>query len=78
MNVNTRAQGIIIREELKVMLTQPPRMDEPGKPPKPLGSIVNWCSWVSFHGSPTGWAYSASKHALAGMTKSVAVAHVSR
>lgn len=77
MNVNVRAQGIMMQEELKVMLAQSPRPSVEGQPPKPLGSIVNWCSWVTFHGSKTSWAYAASKHALAAMTKSAAVAHVS-
>jgi len=75
MNVNMRAQAIMMREELKVMLAQTPRPDVEGQPPKSLGSIVNWCSWVTFHGSATSWAYASSKHAVAGMTKSAAVSH---
>lgn len=74
MNVNMRAQGIMMREEIKVMLAQKPRADAPSH----QGSIVNWCSWVSFHGSGTSWAYSASKHAVVAMTKSAAVGHAAQ
>lgn len=75
MNINVRAQGIMLREEIKVMLAQTPRPSVEGEPPKSLGAIVNWASYISNHGSSMGWAYSASKHAVVGMTKSAAVSH---
>ena len=74
MNVNTRAQSIMIREEIKVMLAQKARASSPNT----QGVIVNWASWVSFHGSATSWAYSASKHAVVAMTKSATLSHAAQ
>ncbi|KAL8276107.1 hypothetical protein RQP46_011489 [Phenoliferia psychrophenolica] len=74
MNVNMRAQSIMIREEVKIMLAQKPRPESPNT----QGAIVNWASWVSFHGSATSWAYSASKHAVVAMTKSATLGHAAQ
>ncbi|KAK9893386.1 NAD(P)-binding protein [Cystobasidium minutum MCA 4210] len=78
-SVNLRAQGLMMQEEIKLMLQQEPLPSSgKGKIPGSRGSIVNWCSWVSFHSSKTNYAYAASKYGMAALTKSAALSHAAQ
>ncbi|MFC0185783.1 NAD(P)-dependent dehydrogenase, short-chain alcohol dehydrogenase family [Pseudarcicella hirudinis] len=57
MSINTNGVFLCMREELQVMLEQG------------FGSIVNVSSVAGLAGFPNNLAYSASKHAVIGMTK---------
>jgi len=59
--VNVRGTFLCSREALKLMR------------PRRSGTIVNIASVVGFRGYPNQGAYSASKHAVMGLTKSLAV-----
>lgn len=66
------------RNVLAVNLDGPMRLTRallPGMIAAGRGSIVNVASEASFRGSCAGAAYTASKHALIGLTRSVAVMH---
>ena len=56
--------------------TAPPSFSPLGeqKPPKPpsKGAIINICSAASLHGAAAGAAYTASKHALLGLSRNTA------
>jgi 3-oxoacyl-[acyl-carrier protein] reductase len=61
MNVNVRGIYLCCQEGLKLMI------------PAGRGYIINIASVVGFKGYPNQSAYTASKHAVMGMTKSLAV-----
>ena len=61
LDINIRGTYICCQEALKVMI------------PKRSGYIINISSVVGFKGYPNQSAYTASKHAVVGMTKSLAV-----
>lgn len=79
MSINFRAQGVLVIEQLKLMLSQKPLPAIDGEErPRPTGIIVNWTSWAAHHALPTDWAYASSKHALLGMTRSIASAYAGK
>jgi len=61
MRVNTRAAFLCCQQAMRMMV------------PRRSGYIINICSVVAFKGYPNQAAYTASKHALLGLTKSLAV-----
>ena len=61
--VNVKGVWLCLKAEIRQMLAQG------------SGSIVNTASSAGLKGSPTLPAYSASKHAVVGLTKSVALAY---
>ena len=61
LDVNIRGTYLCCQEALKIMI------------PKRSGTIINISSVVGFKGYPNQSAYTASKHAIVGMTKSLAV-----
>jgi 3-oxoacyl-[acyl-carrier protein] reductase len=61
MRVNTKAAFLCCQRALRLMI------------PKKSGTIINISSVVGFKGYPNQAAYTASKHALLGLTKSLAV-----
>ena len=61
MRVNTKAAFLCCQQALRLMI------------PKKSGTIINISSVVGFKGYPNQAAYTASKHALLGLTKSLAV-----
>jgi 3-oxoacyl-[acyl-carrier protein] reductase len=61
MRVNTKAAFLCCQQALRLMI------------PKKRGYIINISSVVGFKGYPDQAAYTASKHALLGLTKSLAV-----
>jgi len=61
LDTNVRGTYICCREAMKLMI------------PKKSGYIINIASVVGFKGYPNQSAYTASKHAIVGMTKSLAV-----
>jgi 3-oxoacyl-[acyl-carrier protein] reductase len=61
MRVNAKAAFLCCQQALKLMI------------PKEKGYIINISSVVGFKGYPDQAAYTASKHALLGLTKSLAV-----
>jgi 3-oxoacyl-[acyl-carrier protein] reductase len=61
MRVNAKAAFLCCQQALKLMI------------PQKKGTIINICSVVGFKGYPNQAAYTASKHALLGLTKSLAV-----
>ena len=61
MRVNTKAAFLCCQQAMKIMV------------PRRSGYIINVCSVVAFKGYPGQAAYTASKHALLGLTKSLAV-----
>jgi len=61
MNVNVRGMYLCCQRALKLMI------------PKKKGYIINISSVVGFKGYPKQSAYTASKHAVMGVTKSLAV-----
>lgn len=63
MDVNVKGVWLCLKAEIRQMLTQGG------------GAIVNTASSAGIKGSPTLPAYSASKHAVVGLTKSVALAY---
>ena len=60
MRINARAAFLCCQQALKLMI------------PKKRGTIINICSVVGFKGYPNQAAYTASKHAVLGLTKSLA------
>jgi NAD(P)-dependent dehydrogenase (short-subunit alcohol dehydrogenase family) len=64
--VNTTGVYLCMREELQVMLRQG------------FGAIVNVASMAGLLGFPNNLAYSASKHAVVGMTKTVALEYAKK
>jgi len=60
MRINARAAFLCCQQALKLMI------------PKNRGTIINICSVVGFKGYPNQAAYTASKHAVLGLTKSLA------
>jgi len=66
MNINVKGVWLCMKAELPVMLEQG------------AGSIVNIASVAGLIGSPKGAAYSASKHAVVGLTKSASVEYAKR
>jgi NAD(P)-dependent dehydrogenase (short-subunit alcohol dehydrogenase family) len=63
MDVNVKGIWLCLKAEIRQMLAQGG------------GAIVNTASSAGVKGSPTLPAYSASKHAVVGLTKSVALAY---
>jgi NAD(P)-dependent dehydrogenase (short-subunit alcohol dehydrogenase family) len=63
MDVNVKGVWLCLKAEIRQMLAQGG------------GAIVNTASSAGVKGSPTLPAYSASKHAVVGLTKSVALAY---
>jgi len=61
MQVNTKAVFLCCRQALRLMI------------PRRTGYIINISSVVGFKGYPNQVAYTASKHAVMGLTKSLAV-----
>jgi 3-oxoacyl-[acyl-carrier protein] reductase len=61
MQVNTKATFLCCQQALRLMI------------PKRKGYIINISSVVGFKGYPNQAAYTASKHAVMGLTKSLAV-----
>jgi NAD(P)-dependent dehydrogenase (short-subunit alcohol dehydrogenase family) len=61
MRVNLRGTFLCCREAMKLML------------PQKAGTIINISSVVGFKGYPNQSAYAASKHAIMGLTKALAV-----
>jgi len=61
LDINVRGTYICCREAMKMMV------------PVQSGTIINIASVVGFKGYPNQSAYTASKHAIVGMTKSLAV-----
>ena len=61
MRVNTKAAFLCCQQALRLMI------------PKKSGTIINISSVVGFKGYPNQAAYTVSKHALLGLTKSLAV-----
>lgn len=56
---------LVLKYLFRLMLAQEPLPSSGrGKIPGSRGSIVNWCSWVSFHSSKTNYAYAASKYGV--------------
>src|SRR3989304_291185 len=56
----------------------PPRPRPPRAPPGPMlarrwGRVINIASLVGLHGAPYVTAYAASKHALVGLTRALAL-----
>lgn len=78
MGINTRAQVLMSSEECKLMLKQEPLKTSNEKIPGARGAIVNWCSWISFHGSATAGPYALSKAAMLSLTKCTAVSHAAQ
>jgi len=74
-NLNVRAQAVLVKEQLKIMLAQEPLPTPEGFAPRPRGSIVLWSSWAGSHGSKTAWAYGASKSVMEALARSVALSH---
>ena len=60
MRINARAAFLCCQQALKLMI------------PKKKGTIINISSVVGFKGYPNQAAYTASKHAILGLTKSLA------
>ncbi len=60
LDTNVRGTYICCREAMKIMI------------PQKCGTIINIASVVGFKGYPRQSAYTASKHAVVGMTKSLA------
>jgi len=61
MEVNVRGTFLCCREAMRLMI------------PRKSGTIINIASVVGFRGYPNQSAYTASKHAVMGLTKSLAV-----
>ncbi len=61
MSINVKGVWLCMKAELSIMLEQG------------IGSIVNIASVAGLIGSPKGAAYTASKHAVVGLTKSAAL-----
>lgn len=61
MSINVKGVWLCMKAELSIMLEQG------------VGSIVNIASVAGLIGSPKGAAYTASKHAVVGLTKSTAL-----
>jgi 3-oxoacyl-[acyl-carrier protein] reductase len=61
MNINIRSLYIICQQAMRLMI------------PRKTGFIINLSSVVGFKGYPKQSAYTASKHAVMGLTKSLAV-----
>ena len=61
MRVNLRGTFLCCREAMRLML------------PQKAGNIINISSVVGFKGYPNQSAYAASKHAIMGLTKALAV-----
>ena len=61
MNINVRGTYLCCQQAMKMMITQK------------NGYIINISSVVGFKGYPNQSAYTASKHAIMGLTKSLAV-----
>ncbi|KAF7195676.1 2,5-dichloro-2,5-cyclohexadiene-1,4-diol dehydrogenase [Pseudocercospora fuligena] len=66
MHLNVTAVFVCMQEQARVMLKQPKQHDQPYH-------IINFTSIYGEQGCPMGVAYSASKHAIVGMTKSAAL-----
>lgn len=66
MAVNTKSVMLCMKYEIEQMLKQGG------------GSIINTASALGIVGAPKQWAYAASKHAVIGLTRSVAVEFASR
>lgn len=66
LSVNTTGVYLCMREELQVMLKQG------------SGVIINVASMAGLLGFPNNLAYSASKHAVVGMTKTAALEYAKR
>lgn len=75
LNINFRAQSVLVKAQLAVMLAQDQPPTPAGAAPKPRGSIVLWSSWACEHGSRTAWMYGATKSAVTALARSVAVSH---
>jgi len=85
MNVNVRAQTMMCRRQIELMLKNKPATPTAGFEREPnsswrknpavaaRGSIVNICSWSSFHGHTETVAYTVSKHAFLGLTRCLAL-----
>jgi len=85
MNVNVRAQTMMCRRQIELMLKNKPAAPSVGFEREPnsswrkspavaaRGSIVNVCSWSSYHGHTEIVAYTVSKHAFLGLTRCLAL-----
>lgn len=69
--INVRGVFLSMKHEIAAMLQNDPREDGGGAGIR--GSIVNIASTNSFRPQPTQPAYTASKHAVLGLTRSAAV-----
>jgi NAD(P)-dependent dehydrogenase (short-subunit alcohol dehydrogenase family) len=67
MGTNARGMFLCIREQVKAMRVQTPKEGLHGRP-KERGSIVNIASVAAILPLPTMSTYSASKHAVVGLT----------
>lgn len=70
-NVNMRGFFLCEREELKIMLSQPLKQRKGGQFSR--GTIVNVASMAGIRGNVNLSAYTSSKHAIVGLTKSVRI-----
>ena len=78
MAINSRGVALCMRAEAKVMVKQPRKLTNTyWKDPRrgQVGSIVNFASVCGFVSMPNVMPYTASKHAVMGMTRSAAIDH---
>ncbi|KAK0231379.1 short-chain dehydrogenase/reductase SDR [Armillaria fumosa] len=73
-NINARGVFMCMREELRAMFKQDPVVHIPGRPAI-RGAITNLGSLAAQLAAPGMNSYTASKHAVVGMTKAAALNH---
>lgn len=78
LNVNLTGTMLVIRAAAKIMSAQEPILSSRNNRPLQRGSIVNIASILGFVGMQNTTAYTASKHAVIGVTKCVAEEYAGR
>ncbi|KAL8279961.1 hypothetical protein RQP46_007542 [Phenoliferia psychrophenolica] len=73
MDVNIRSMAVLCRQQIKLMLK-----NKRVTPTSKIGSIVNFGSWSSTHGHAATPHYTASKFAVAGLTKCLCASYASK